>query len=114
MCRSPDEWNNCFSSPGIVLKLGEVPLVAHGTRNNLVNGDPGPHKDPSLVASPEDPHEAGVHDDLTHVVGARYVLEQGAFWYGVRVRVLDLEIGKYLVSFKLVVPGNYEDQGQDD
>ena len=50
--------------------------MAHGGRYDLVDGDPGPNKDPSLVASPQDSHEAGVHDDLAHVVGTGYIFEQ--------------------------------------
>ena len=73
--------------------------MAHGGRYDLVDGDPGPHKDPSLVASPQDSHEAGVHDDLAHVVGTGYIFEQRSLWYRVSVGVLDLEIRKYLVSF---------------
>jgi len=87
--------------------------VTHGGRNDLVDGDPGPHHDPSPVPGPKYEHEAGVQDDLAHVVGAGDVVEQGTLWHGVCIRTPYLQLRKDLVSLQLVVPGTQEDEDQD-
>jgi hypothetical protein len=50
------------------------------------------------VSRPKDEHEAGIDDDLTHVVGAGDIIEEGALWHGVFVGIADFQLGEDLVS----------------
>jgi len=95
---SPDERNDSLPVLGVVFKLGEVPLVAHSGSYDLVDGDPGPDHHPSSVLRSKDEHEAGIDDDLTHVVGAGDIIEEGALWHGVFVGIADFQLCKDLVS----------------
>ena len=72
--------------------------MAHGSGYDLVDGDPGPDHHPSYVSRPKDDHQAGIDDDLTHVVGAGDIIEEGALWHGVFVWIADFQLGKDLVS----------------
>jgi len=73
--------------------------VAHGGCYHLVDGDPGPDHNPSTVLNPQDQHEAGVDDDLAHVVGAGDVIEERTLGHGVLVGAADFQLSKDLVSF---------------
>ena len=72
--------------------------MAHGGGYGLIDGDPGPDHHPSSVIRAKDEHEAGIDDDLAHVVGAGDIIKEGALWHGVFVGIADLQLGKDLVS----------------